>query len=189
MKTISMILIIACIAFFLGTSPAMAHKDNYGVFTSNSHGRITTENGEVVIHADDGGTAHIAPDGTLVIAGITQPLSPAQRQLLVQYVSTVHDIEHQGMQLASAAPDFAAGVVANVFAGLFSGESDTDIDVKAHQSANDFVQKVQPICQGLKHLQQIQGGIVAGMPAFSPYAVINAHDVQDCKDGLNSSAD
>jgi len=187
MKITSMFLIAVFAALSLAASPAMAHPGNYGIFTSNSHGKITTENGEVIIHADNGSTAHIAPDGSLVIAGKIQPVSPAQRRLLVQYFSTVSDIEHQGMQLASAAPGFAAGVVADVFAGLFSGESDANIDKKAHQSAHDFVQKALPICEGLQHLQQIQGAITASLSAFEPYAVIEDHDVQDCENGLHSN--
>ncbi|MGH8362918.1 MAG: hypothetical protein ACRESQ_06165 [Gammaproteobacteria bacterium] len=186
MKTTSMFLITVIAALSLAASPAMAHHDDYNVFNSNSHGKIITENGKVIIRADDGSTARIAPDGSLAIAGKIQSVSPVQRRLLVQYVNTVNDIEHQGLQLASAAPGFAAGVTADVLAGLFSGESEADIDKKAHQSAHDFVQKVRPICQGLQHLQQIQSAITASLPAFKPYAVIEANDVEDCAHDINS---
>ena len=92
MKTASLFLIAMFAALFLAASPAMAHPGNYHVFNSNSNGKITTENGDVIIHSDSGSTARIAPDGTLVIAGKTQSVSPTQRRLLVQYVSTVSDI-------------------------------------------------------------------------------------------------
>lgn len=167
------------------TPPSMANN-NFNVFTSNSQGKIITEDGAVIIRPSTGGTAHIAQDGTLTINGKVETVTPAQHRLLVQYVATINDMQRLAMQLISAVPDFTAGIVADVMADLFSGASEDQIDKKANSRAHDFAQKALPICKDAQTLKQLQDTLTASLPAFKPYAVIEDHGMHDCEHDIES---
>lgn len=168
------------------TPVAIAHNHGPNIWSTNSNEKIISEDGDVLIHSDEIGTARITPDGTLAIDDKSLPVSPAQRQLLVQYVVTVNDIQRKGIQMADAASGFAAGMVAEVFADSFSGESEDEINKTANQRAHDFARQALPICKDLQILKNTQNKLVASLPAFKAYAVIADHDVSDCTHNLSS---
>lgn len=166
------------------TPPSMANN-NFNIFTSNSRGKIITEDGTVIIQSTSGGTARISQDGTLTINGKVEAVTPAQQHLLVQYAATVNDMQRLAMQLISAVPGFTAGIVADVMAGLFSSNSE-QIDKQAHRGAHDFAQKALPICKDAQTLKQLQDTLVASLPVFKPYAVIEGQNVNDCEHDINT---
>lgn len=175
-----MIFMLLCAsALLFAPRSASAHSWHY---VSNG---ITLDHGDAVIHGNDGSSARITSDGSLYIAGKPQAVTAAQRQQLSRYVATVEDIQAKGLALAGEAGDFAAGIVGDVMAELFSDDSD-QIDKQAHRRAHDFAQKALPICEDAKTLKQIQETLVAGLPAFKPYAVIEGHDLNDCERSINS---
>ncbi|HKV97761.1 MAG TPA: hypothetical protein VJR90_09755 [Gammaproteobacteria bacterium] len=173
------------VALLLVTPLASAHAAHTTVWSVDNQG-ITLDGGDAVIHGDDGTQARITPDGTLTIAGKTITVNAAQRQQLVQYVATVRDIEIKGAQLGAAAGSFAAGVAAEAITALFAGASEDDIDRKAQTRANEFKKKALPICRDAQTLKQLQDSLQASLPAFEPYAVIEAHDAGDCEHDINS---
>lgn len=145
---------------------------------------ITLDHGDAVIYGNDGSSARITADGAFFIAGKPQMVTAVQRQQLRRYVATVEDMQAKGLALAGEAGGFAASIVGDVMAGLFSGDSE-QIDKQAHRRAHDFAQKALPICEDAKTLKQIQETLVTSLPAFKPYAVIEGHDLNDCEHGIN----
>ncbi|HEX6550777.1 MAG TPA: DUF2884 family protein, partial [Gammaproteobacteria bacterium] len=110
----------------LGTPAAMASDTNshaqfdtgHGVIINGDHG-IHILDGEVVIDTDhENHEARITPAGALIVDGKTVPVSDQQKIKLLQYYSTVKDIESQGMKLGMDAAGFAVGMVGDVFAAL-----------------------------------------------------------------------
>ncbi|MDE2460363.1 MAG: DUF2884 family protein [Gammaproteobacteria bacterium] len=186
MNRINLLPAIAAIMLGLGSLSATAGTTNTDSW-SYEHNSINLDHGDAVIHGNNGTAARIMPDGALYIAGKPQIVTSAQRQQLRRYVATVEDMQAKGLALAGEAGDFAAGIVGDVMAGLFSGDSD-QIDKQAHRRAHDFAQKALPICEDAKTLKQIQETLVASLPAFKPYAVIEGHDVNDCERGINYEA-
>lgn len=178
-------IVAALVSLSLMSPMASAHHAHATVWSVDNQG-ITLDGGDAVIHGDDGTQARITPDGTLTIAGKTITVNAAQRQQLVQYVATVRDIEIKGAQLGAAAGSFAAGVAAEAITALFAGASEDDIDRKAQTRANEFKKKALPICRDVQTLKQLQDSLQASLPAFEPYAVIEAHDAGDCEHDINS---
>ena len=101
-------------------------------------------------------------------------------------MSTVKDIEIKGEQLGEAAAGFATRVVADVFAGLFTGQDENKINKKAEIRANTFKQKALPICKDVQALKQLQDDLAAGIVAFKPYALIEGRDANNCEYDINS---
>lgn len=172
-------------ALLLVTPMASAHPVRATIWSADHQG-ITLDNGDAVIHGDDGTEARITPDGGLTIAGRPVAVNAAQRQQLAQYVATVKDIEIRGVQLGAAAGSFAAGVAAEAIAALFAGTSEDDIDRNAQARANEFKKKALPICQDVRKLKQLQDSLQIGLSTFKPYAVIDAHDAGDCEHNIDS---
>lgn len=170
----------------LAIPPSMAHNDNFNVFTSSSKGKIIIKDDNVIIYSNTGGTARIAPDGTLAINDKVEAVNATQHRLLVQYAATINDMQQQAMRLVSAVPGFTAGIVADVLAGVFSGGNDQQIDKQANRHAHDFAQKALPICKDAQTLKQLQDTLTASLPAFKPYAVTEGHDVNDCEHDIGS---
>lgn len=178
-------LIAAVIMICLGPVSAAAATINVDSW-SYDHNGINLDHGNAVIHGNDGTEARITPDGALFIAGKSQSVTSAQKQQLIRYVQTVQDMETRGVQLGREAGSFAASMVGEVMADLFSGASGDQIDRKANQRAHDFKQKALPICKDAQTLKQLQDTLTAGLPAFKPYAVIEGDDVNDCQHDIES---
>jgi hypothetical protein len=77
-------------------------------------------------------------------------------------------------------------VVANVISGLFAGEDEGGIDLKAHDSAQNFKHQALPICKDVQSLKRIQDNIAAGVVAFSPHALIKNQEATNCQHDINS---
>ncbi|MGH8292724.1 MAG: hypothetical protein ACRESA_04550 [Gammaproteobacteria bacterium] len=179
------LVIVVLVTLALVSPMASAHRAHATIWSADHQG-ITLDGGAAVIHGDDGTEARITPDGTLTIAGRPVTVNATQRQKLVQYVATVKDIEIKGVELGAAASGFATGVAAEAIVALFAGASEDDIDRKAKIRANEFKKKALPLCQDVQTLKQLQDSLQASLPAFEPYAVIEANDAGDCEHDINS---
>lgn len=146
---------------------------------------IHLDNGDAVIHGNNGAVARITTDGVLFITGQPQKVTPAEQQQLRRYVATVEDLRAKALALAGAAGQFASRIVSDALGGLFSGASEAQIDRTAHEHARDFKRRALPICGDAQTLKHIQDSLAASLPAFRPYAVIEGRDVEDCEQHLD----
>lgn len=170
---------------FLSCPFVLAHSAGFNVPMNNGHGKIV-DDGDSIIHSDAGGKARITADGRLSINGKPVPVTESQKTQLTEYAATVKDIEIKNAQLGKDAAGFAAGIVADVFSGLFTGEDQDKIDNQAQARAHTFKQKTLPLCKDVQDLQYIQDGLAAGIAAFKPYAVIENTDAHDCQHDMDS---
>lgn len=69
-----------------------------------------------------------------------------------------------------------------VVADLFSGEvgDDNRIEADARSVAGPLKQEARALCKDVQAERQVQAAIVAGLPAFQPYAVIDTKPDHDC---------
>ena len=177
--------IAAVAVFFISCPYIMAHATDFHVLMDNGHGKIVDE-GDIIIHNDEGGKARITTAGNLFINGKKVAVNTSQKTQLTKYVATVKDIEAKGEQLGKDAAGFAASVLADVFTGLFTGEDEDKINHKAEARAHVFKQKALPICTDVQSLKHTQNELVAGMPAFRAYAIIRGTDAHACERDINS---
>ena len=185
MHKLILTLIAGTIALFLSCPFVLANNAGFNVLMNNGNGKIV-DNGDIIIHSDEGGNAHITAHGKLSINGKAVSVTESQKTQLTEYVATIKDIEIQGVQLGKDAAGFAANIVADVFSGLFTGEDQDKIDNQAQARAHIFKQKTLPLCKDVQVLKSIQAGLAAGIAAFKPYAVIKNTDAHDCQHDINS---
>jgi hypothetical protein len=190
-------LLVFCSAVFavlVDASAAMASSTaihatdggNNRVTVVSSH-NIHLKNGDVIISNEHGGEARITTEGSLIINGKPVPVADPDKIKLMQYNSTVKDIENRGIKLGMDATGFALDVVADVIGDLLSGESEDEIDKHANARANKFKQKALPICQDVHTLKQIQDTLSADIQSFKPFAVIEGRDADDCEHDIKSN--
>lgn len=185
MHKLILTLIAGAIALFLSCPFVLARNAGFNVLMNNGNEKIA-DDGDIIIHSDKGGKARITADGRLSINGKAVSVTESQKIQLTEYVATVKDIESKGAQLGKDAAGFAAGIVANVFSGLFMGEDQDKIDNQAQARAHIFKQKALPLCKDVQNLKHIQDGLAAGIAAFKAYAVIKNTDAHDCQHDINS---
>jgi len=185
MKRYALLPIVTAVVVCIFSSIAMAGNASNWSWSYDSNG-INFDNGEVVIHGNDGMLAHITPDGELIIKDKTIAVTSPEKQQLIQYVSAVKDIEIKGEQLGKDAAGFATSIVANVLSGLFTGEDEDKIDKQANARAQTFKQKALPICKDVQDLKGIQDRLAASIVAFQPYAVIKDTDAHECEQDIIS---
>ncbi|MGH8396661.1 MAG: hypothetical protein ACRETA_00240 [Gammaproteobacteria bacterium] len=161
--------------------------NNFNYLFNNGHHSIETKDGQVIITNDEGHQAVITQDGTLAIENKSIAVVPKVKDNLAQYVETTQQMEKEGLTIAKHAGGFAAGIVGDVFSGLFNGKSEKDIEQKANQSAAEFKKTVLPICISAQKLEHLQDAIAADVPAFKQYAVIQDKDVTDCQQRLSGN--
>lgn len=180
---LSMVAVTSVLA--LSMPVAMGHAGNTLALSDDTHG-ISIDNGDVIIHNNEGGKARITPSGTLIIGNETMTVNVQQRDLLRDYVSTVKDIEIKGVQLGEAATGFATSIVAEVLSGVFTGEDEDKIDKQTNARAQTFKLKALPICKDVQDLKEIQDSLTASIVAFQPYAVIKDTDAHECEQDIIS---
>ncbi|HEY3644970.1 MAG TPA: hypothetical protein VGM16_06485 [Gammaproteobacteria bacterium] len=146
---------------------------------THDHGRIQIEGSDIVITADDGSRADIAPAGDLKIRGKDVPVTDAQRRLLLQYSQNLRDLEKQGDAVDQQAWDAAPAILSTALGDLFTGADDKQIDHDAGEAAKPLKAEVLKLCDSVKAERKVQDQISDALPAFRPYAVIHAHDTEN----------
>lgn len=190
MRTLAISTAIVC----LSAPAAMAHSNDgdsdyshhhhHGIIVDGGH-NIHVVNGDVVITADKG-EARITGKGELYVNGKSVPVTDQQKVELLQYSSSVKDLETHAMQLGLNAAGFAAGIVGEVIADLFSGEDEDQIDKDAHARANEFKKNALPLCNDVRSIKKLQDKLAIDIPSFKPFAVVEGKDADDCEQDINS---
>lgn len=152
--------------------------------TSISDGSITNyisiHDGTIAVHAPDRADADITAAGDLSIAGTNVTVTPAQRDLLKHYYGTALALRDNGIAAGNAGVATAGKALSSVASGLLNGNPDK-IDSEVNASAAKVEAKVALVCNGLADLQSTQNVLAAQLPAFQPYALIKAHEADDCR--------
>ncbi len=145
---------------------------------------ISIHDHSLAIHARGAPDATVTAAGDLSIDGKAVALTPAQRDLLQQYYAQVVAIRSDGIATGKAGAAMAGHAIGSVAAGLAHGDPDSigpAIDARAKQ----VEAKAMAICDDLVVLRTKQDAIVAALPAFKPYASIDAKESMDCRSRQN----
>ncbi len=144
---------------------------------------IQIHHGHVTLHAPSVPDAVITKAGDLKIGGKPIQVTANQHQQLRQYYQQAVAVEQQGIAVGKAGASMAGGTIGDVTKNLFSGHPDR-IDADVNKRKDQLLSKVAGICDSLGSLQETQDTLRAGIPAFKPYARIEASDVAQCRRGV-----
>ncbi|WP_052772754.1 hypothetical protein [Luteimonas sp. FCS-9] len=131
--------------------------------------------------------AEITPRGDFLIDGRAVAIDDGQRHQLLAYRGLVIDIARAGIDIgevtALAAVDAVdRGTFGLVFSAL-TGSLERRIERTVRQSVEPGALR---ICARMPALHAAQQQLASGLPAFRPYARMEAHDAETCRDEVRS---
>jgi len=124
----------------------------------------------------------ITPDGDFLLDGEAVAVTPAQRALLLQHRARIIEIAEAGMDVGMQGADLAGKAMAEAFRGIFSGESEQEIERRVEAEAGGIKAAALELCERLPALYRSQQALAAALPEFGPYATMTADDIDDCSD-------
>lgn len=126
--------------------------------------------------------AEITAKGEFIVGGKAVEVNDAQRALLVAYHRELGGIADAGIATGKEGVKLAGKAVGAAVRGIFSGNPD-QIEQEIEAEAKKVEAEAMKICERLPGLYQAQQDLAAALPAFTPYASMDAHDVEDCGTG------
>jgi hypothetical protein len=182
--------LLAAALCLAGTGLAACHDDEDGrhrrghdggsIRYSIGDGAIDLDGDHVVIVA--GGQskpATVGPDGSLRIGGEPVEIRPEGRTALRDYDTAAVAFKTHAIAIGRTGAAFGVDVLEDVVRGLFEGDIDAVGD-RARDGARDLVANVRDLCQRLDAVHRAQQAAAAEVPAFLPYAVLDAGQVRAC---------
>lgn len=151
------------------------HNENGNSFTHFS----VVDDSHLAIHARGAADAVIAVDGNLRIDGKPVALAPTQRALLKDYYAGIVALRHDAIATGAAGLATAGAAISSVVSGLANGDADS-IGAKVDEKAAKVDAAAAKICVDLASIRMQQDAIAAQLPAFRPYALLDAREVADC---------
>ena len=133
----------------------------------------------ILIRTRSGDTAEILRDGDLRIAGRAVTLTPAQRALTTRYFTQAQVALFDGVRTGIAGARMAGSVIGSLFSALFHDNSRI-INHTAHAQTVTLDRHVARLCAEIGAIRSTQDQLVARLPAFAPYAVIDRRSVKSC---------
>ena len=129
--------------------------------------------------------AEITPQGDFLIEGRAVAIDRHQRQELLLYRGEVIAIAKAGIDIgersAQAALDAADRGLFSLMFGAMTGSLERRIEKTVRETVEPGVRQ---ICLSLPALRDRQQRLSVTLPAFRPYATLEAEDVQDCENEL-----
>ena len=154
-------------------------SDNYDTVTDH----ISIHDGSIAVHAPGRADADITAAGDLSIAGTSIPVTPPERDLLTHYYTTALTLRDHGIATGKAGMATAGKALSSVASGLASGNTDK-IDSEVNATAAKVEAQAALVCNDLADLRTTQETLAGQLSAFQPYALIKAHEADDCLRGL-----
>lgn len=137
------------------------------------------EGGRIVLHSRSAPDALLGADGSLSIDGQPVAVTPAQQALLRSLHEQVETLQHDAVATGKAGAATAAATMSAVAEGL-SNHDPESIGPRVDAAAAKVEAGATKICTDLAALRATQQTLAAQLPAFAPYASINAGEVSDC---------
>jgi hypothetical protein len=156
--------------------------DGIDIHVDSKDDNITMRGDDVVIKADDGSEAVVSPAGDLTIRSKSVAVDDYTRKLLRSYVLGIHDIRARGMEIGRSALTMVSGMLGTLVADLVTSGDDSDkqIDKDMRAKVEPLKQQARALCKDVQAERLVQAAIVAKLPAFQPYAVIDTQSEHDC---------
>ena len=126
--------------------------------------------------------AEITPQGDFLIEGEAVAIDAAQRRQLLAYRGMVIDVAKAGIDIgevsALAAVDSVDRGVFSLMVGAMTGSLERRIERTVR---NTVAPGVLLICDRMPALRDAQQQLASDLPAFQPYARLEAQDVDSCR--------
>lgn len=124
----------------------------------------------------------ITPRGDLLVDGKAVAIDAAQRRQLLDYRTQVIGIARTGIDAgehaAMLALDLTDVSMFRLIVGGLTGSLERRVETSVKRGIGPAVLK---ICRQLPQLRDSQLALAASVPAFRPYATLEAEDIADCE--------
>ena len=170
-KHFSSLLALALVALVAGCTP--------GTHVSTDKGNVTSNGKVITLRASGQPDAKISADGELTIDGKTVALNDSQRALLQSYLKEMNAMTADGIAIGKQGAALAGTAVSEAIKGAITGDG-KPVDEKIEAEAKKIEQQAMQLCKRLVTIKASQDALAEQLPAFKPYATIDASDVDDC---------
>lgn len=150
-----------------------------GTHVSTDKGNVTSNGKVITLRASGQPDAKISADGELTIDGKTVAVNDAQRALLQSYLKEMNAMTADGIAIGKQGAALAGTAVSEAIKGAIKGDGD-QVDAKIEAEAKKIEQQAMQLCKRLVTIKASQDALAEQLPAFKPYATIDASDVDDC---------
>lgn len=124
----------------------------------------------------------ITPDGDFLVDGKPVPVSDAQRAQLLAYRGQVIAVAKTGIDAGERAAMLAIDATDVGMFHLFVSAMTGSLERKVKATvAREIQPAVLRICRSLPGLRDSQQQLAGSLPAFRPYATLEADDIADCE--------
>ncbi|KAF1687634.1 hypothetical protein B1992_02965 [Pseudoxanthomonas broegbernensis] len=125
--------------------------------------------------------AEISPQGDLLIDGKAVPVNEEQRRLLLVHRARIVAIAEAGIEVGAQGADLGAKAAVGALKSVLSGDSDA-FEKQMEAEGRRIEAEALKICDRMPALLQSQQALAAVLPAFVPYATMDASDIEDCRE-------
>jgi hypothetical protein len=134
----------------------------------------------VLVKGDGEHRAEIAPDGALSIDGKAQTLSAAQQAISRRYYQQARGVGQDSVAMGKAGAAMAGQAVSTAVEELSKGQPE-QIGKKVEAEASKLQARAMKMCDRIASLRGAQDELRASLPAFAPFAKIDADVAKDCR--------
>ena len=129
--------------------------------------------------------AEITPLGDFLVEGRPVAIDRHQRQELLLYRGEVIAIAKAGIDIGERSAQAALDAVDRGLFSLMFGAITGSLERRIEKTVRETVEPgVRQICLSLPALRDRQQRLSATLPAFRPYATLEADDVEDCENQM-----
>lgn len=164
------------------------HHPGYGEHHDPGDGAIGFDGDDVVIEA--GGQpelARVGLDGHLSIGSVEIETGPEAQQTLKTYGAAALAMKTHALALGRAGVSFGFDTVKDVVEGLIE-DRDEAIGDQAREGAALLVARARELCGSMDAVLTAQQAVAIAVPAFQPYAVMDAGQVRECFEEIDDEA-
>ena len=124
--------------------------------------------------------AEISPAGDFLVDGKTIEIDGAQRELLLAHRSNIIAIADAGITIGIQGAQLGAEAAKGAIASALSGKS-AEFKQRMEAEGAKIEAEADKLCDRLPALLASQQALAAALPAFEPYARMDATDVENCR--------
>ncbi|SDQ28690.1 DUF2884 family protein [Pseudoxanthomonas sp. CF125] len=150
-----------------------------GTHVSTDKGNVSSNGKVITLRANGQPDAKISADGELTIDGKAVAMNDTQRALLQTYLKEMNAMTADGIAIGKQGAALAGTAVSEAIKGAIKGDGD-QVDAKVEAEAKKIEQQAMQLCKRLVTIKASQDALAEQLPAFKPYATIDATDVDDC---------
>ena len=179
-----LLLLPACDAGDRHDSPKDVARFDHG------DGAIGLDGDKVVIEA--GGQKHkalVGADGSLMIGDALIETSSEGRAALKAYDAAAVALKVHAIAIGRTGAEFGVDVLKDVVRGFFDEQNMDQVGERAREGALDLVANLRDLCTRLDTVFRSQQAAAAAVPAFQPYAVLEADQVRECFEEVDEEVD